>query len=269
MNSSKKFNRRARISFDTTKRNIRKVFPIIILGLVVFLANGLLTVKKINCSLNDVSCPKEIETTLKKLIGTDSLFINQKELLTFIKAVYPVDEMTVDYKAFNTISINLHGNSPFVQANVYFVNQLPVLSMDQAPSTTDSASWWKKPTDELSSFISSQPPLGFNLWENGSMTPSATCGANINFIFSEKPTAESVSSIFKMLTIVNKYIDVSTIYIVNDRSFLSRPGQPDIIVGVPFDEESLVSALQSISYLATIKKDARVIDLSFKDPIIR
>ena len=57
--------------------------------------------------------------------------------------------------------------------------------------------------------------------------------------------------------------------LLTNRGFLSRPKEPDIIIGVPFDEGSLASALQSISYLATIKKDAKVIDLSFKNPIIR
>ncbi len=269
MNSSKKFNRRARVSIETLRAKIKIIFPIALLILMLFLSNGFFMVKKINCTLNNVTCPKEIQTTLNKLLGTNSLLINQKELLTFIKAVYPVDKMNVDFKVFNTINVNLSGNSPFIPANVYLVKQLPVISMDQAPSTTDSASWWKKPTEELNSFISSQEVLGFDLWENGSMTPIATEEANLKFIFSEKPTPEIVSSIFKMTNIVNKYVDTSTIYIAGNRSFLSRPGQPDIIVGIPFDEGSLISALQSISYLATIKKDAKVIDLSFKNPIIR
>lgn len=269
VNSSKRLNRRARIIFDTVKKNSQRFFLVFIIIPAVILLYSLFTVRKINCTLNGEVCPKETQAVLNHLLGTNSLFINQKELITFIKAVYPVDKMTIGYKAFNTLNIGLKGGSPFVQANVYLVSQIPVISMDQAPSTTDSASWWVKPTVELSNFVSSQETLGFNLWENGSMTSAATSGANVNFIFSEKPSTEIVSSIYKIVKVIHKYIDVSSIYIVNNRCFLSRPGQPDIIVSVPFDEGSLVSALQSISYLVTIKKDAKVIDFSFKNPIIK
>lgn len=214
-------------------------------------------------------CPKETQIVINQLVGTNSLFINQKELLVFIKAVYPVDKMTVGYQAFNTLNIKLKGSRPNIEVDVYLVSNLPSLSMDQAPSTTDSAGWWVKPTGELDKFISSQKALGFNLWENGAMTSIATTGANISFIFTEKPTPEIVSSVYKMVKIILKYIDVSNIYIVNRRSFLSRTGQPDIIVSIPTSEDSLIASLQSINYLATIKKDIKVIDFSFKNPILR
>jgi hypothetical protein len=269
VNSSKRLNRRARISIDAIKNIAKKIFPIVILLIVVLLFNSLFTIRKINCTLNDEICPQETQIVVNKLLGTNSLFVNQKELLTYVKAVYPVDKINVGYQALNTLKISLKGTSPFVQADVYFVSELPSLSMDQAPSSTDSASWWVKPSGELEKFIISNQALGFDLWENGSMTSIATTGANIKFIFSEKPALETISSIYKMVKIILKYIDVSKIYIVDHRCFLSRPEQPDIIIGVPFDEGSLVPALQSITYLATIKKDAKVIDLSFKNPIIR
>jgi len=269
VNSSKRLNRRARIIFDTVKKNSQRFFLVLIIIPAVILLHSLFTVRKINCTLNGEVCPNETQAVLNHLLGTNSLFINQKELLTFIKAIYPVDKMTIGYKAFNTINVGLTESSPHIQADVYLVSDLPVLSMDQAPNTTDSAGWWIKPTGELADFVFSKKALGFNLWENGSMTSIATTGADISFIFSEKPSTEIVSSIYKIVKVILKYLDVSNIYIVNNRCFLSRPGQPDIIVSVPFDEGSLVSALQSISYLVTIKKDAKVIDFSFKNPIIK
>ena len=268
-NSSKRLNRRARISFDLLKANFKKIFPFLIIVPVILILNSLFSIRKVNCSFNDGPCPKEIEVILNKLLGTNSLYINQKELLTFVKAAYPIEKMSLGYQAFGTTNVNLKGSSPFVPADVYLVNILPQLSMDQAPSSTDSAGWWSKPTGELETFVVSNQALGFNLWENGTMTPIATTGANISYVFTEKPTPEVVSSVYKMVKVILKYLDVSKIYVVNHRCFLSRPNEPDIIIGVPFDEGSLAPALQSLSYLATIKKDAKVIDLSFKNPIIR
>ena len=94
--------------------------------------------------------------------------------------------MSLGYQAFGTTNVNLKGSSPFVPADVYLVNILPQLSMDQAPSSTDSAGWWSKPTGELETFVVSNQALGFNLWENGTMTPIATTGANISYVFTEK-----------------------------------------------------------------------------------
>lgn len=267
--TSKKFNRRARVSFDVVRNNFGKIILVAVAVPLLILLYSLFIIHKVNCTLNGQPCPKETQTVFNKLLGTNSLFVNQKELLTFIKAVYPVDTISVSYKAFNTLNVNLKGNSPFVPANVYLVNILPVLSMDTAPSTTDSASWWVPPTGEIETFISSKEVLGFDLWNNGSMTTTASPEGKINYIFSEKPTPETIRSIYNLYGLVTKYLDVSKIYIVNNRVFLSLSNGPVIIIGVPFDEGSLVSALQSISYLSTIKKDAKVIDLSFKNPIIR
>ncbi|HAS69101.1 TPA: hypothetical protein DCS00_02980 [Candidatus Collierbacteria bacterium] len=269
MNTSKRLNRRVRINLETLKIRLKRFLPILILIPVILFLNSLFIIKKINCSFNNEVCPQEIQIVQNNLIGSNSLLINQKDLLTFFKAAYPIDKMSIGYQAFNTLNINLKGNDPYLQVDVYLVSSLPKLSMDQAPSTTDSAGWWVKPSGELESFVLTQKALGFNLWENGSMSQIATTGANISFIFIEKPTPEILSSVYKMVRLVLKYLDVSDIYTLGRRSFLSRPNEPDIIIGVPFDEGSLVSALQSLSYLATIKKDAKVIDLSFKNPIIR
>lgn len=269
MSSSKRLNRRAKITFANLKSGIRKLIPILVLIPVIILSLSLLSIKKINCTLNGASCPDQVMVVFDKLEGTNSLFINQKELFTFLKAVYPVDKMSISFHAFNTLDVKLVGNSPFVLVDTYLVNEMPVLSMDQAPSTTDSAGWWVRPTGEIKTYLSNKTAQGFSFWENGSMTPEATSGSIISYVFTDKPSQETISSIYKLTKQVSKYLDVSNIYIINNRCFLSMSGQPDIIIGVPFDEAFLTQALQSMNYLVTIKKDAKVIDLSFKNPIIR
>ena len=267
--TSRRFGRRAKLTTEQVKTFFKKIIPVLIVIPILFLLNNLFVIKKIDCSLNDQPCPEDTAKIVNRLLGTNSLFVNQKELVTVIKAVYPIDAASVSFKMFNTLKVSLQGNRPFIQADVYLVKDPPVLSMDQAPSTTDSASWWTRPTTELQEFVDDKEALGFDLWNNGAMTPIATGGANLSYIFSTKPDAGVVASVYKLVDLVSKYLAVSKIYIVGDRGFLSQTGEPDIIVNVPFDEVSLKQALQSMSYLVTIKKDAKVIDLSFKDPIIR
>lgn len=268
-NSSKRLSRRVNLTFASLKDLVKKTWPIIAVVVLFLSLNQLFIIRKINCSVGSSPCPEEAWSSIKKLQDKNSLFVNKKNLLAEMKQNYPVDDLKIEFKAFNTINISLIGANPYISANVYLVNEYPILSMDQAPDTTDSASWWIKPTSDLKEFLDSKEALNFNLWKNGLMTPTATMSSNINYIFSSKPSPEIVSSIYELVSLVSKMIDPTNIYIVNQRCFLSRDSQPDIIISVPFDEGSLSRALQSISYLATIKKDTKVIDLSFKNPIIR
>ena len=267
--TSRRFGRRAKLTAGQIKSFFKKILPVLVVIPVLFLLNNLFVIKKIDCSLNDQPCPEDTLKVINRFLGTNSLFVNQKELVAGIKAVYPIDTASVSFKMFNTLKVSLQGTRPFIQADVYLVKDLPVLSMDQAPSTTDSAGWWIRPSTDLQNYVNDKEALGFDLWNNGAMTSIATVGANLSYIFSAKPNADTVASVYKLVDLVSKYLTISKIYIVDDRGFLSQTGQPDIIVTVPFDEVSLKQALQSMSYLVTIKKDAKVIDLSFKDPIIR
>jgi hypothetical protein len=257
------------LTVGNIKGFFKKVLPLLVLIPILIFLNSLFIIKKIDCTLNSQPCSQDVSKILDRFLGTNSLFVNQKELITGIKAIYPIDTANVSFKMFNTLKVDLQGTKTFLQADVYLVKDLPLLSMDQAPSTTDSASWWVRPTTELQNFLSDKEALGFDLWDNGAMTPIATTGASLSYIFSEKPDANTISSVYKLVSLISQYVEVSKIYVVDNRCFLSRTGEPDIIVNVPFEEVSLKQALQSLSYLATIKKDAKVIDLSFKNPIIR
>lgn len=251
------------------KPNLKKILGVLLFVPVLIFIIILLHVQKIDCRFNDSPCPQEIVAVLDKYYGENSLFINQKRVLQEIKGVYPVEKLDLSFKLFRTLKIKLEGSEPSIKASVFFVKEIPQLSMDQAPSTTDSAQWWVKPGQELEEFLKSVKSQDFFLFANGTMINTATGGAQLSYIFSKKPTPETVSSIFRLVKIAEKYLDGASVVVVNQRCFLSRQGQPDIIMLVPFNEESLVNALQSLNYLVTIKKDAKVIDLSFRNPIVR
>ena len=101
------------------------------------------------------------------------------------------------------------------------------------------------------------------------MSPVASAESKIKYLFTEKPTIQTVKSIYALVKLVEKYLNVDQIMILNQKIFLRQANQPDIIVNIPFDEDNLVQALQSYEYLTTIKKDTKVIDLRFKNPILR
>ncbi|OIN92178.1 hypothetical protein AUJ42_00845 [Candidatus Collierbacteria bacterium CG1_02_44_10] len=236
--------------------------------LFLFLTHELFIITKTECQLDKEDCPPEIIQKLDKLIGSNVLFLNQKRLTKELVHSFLVEKVGVGFKVFNTLRVNLASGSPAIPTMVILVKDLPVISMDTAAGSTESANW-PKPSGELEIYTQNASQSSFGIWDNGRMTPVATDESQVKFILSEKPDEETVKSLYQLMKMVNKYLNIESIIILGQRVFLSQTGQPDIIVSVPFDEGRVSEAIKSYSYLVTLKKDAKVIDLRFKNPIIR
>ncbi len=246
----------------------QKVLPLLVgLILVVFIYN-LFVIRQIRCTYNDGDCPENISEKLKTRLGSNAIFINQKSLSSSIESLYPIKEVHLSFHLFNSLRVTLTGSGLPYNTKVYLVQNLPLLAMDAASGSTLSADW-PRPTTEIERSLLGQEGINFDLWDNGTLTPSATGEAKIIYLFKEKPDQDTLTNLFKLIKIVSHYLDFTQIYVLDHRVFLMQTNQPDIIIYVPFDEGSLVEALQSFAYLATIKKDAKVVDLRFKNPIIR
>jgi hypothetical protein len=201
-------------------------------------------------------------------IGSNSILINQKKLIAALKSLYPIETANIGFKMFNTLDVSIAGNRASYKIDMYLVNNLPLITLDTAPGSTGSSDW-PRPTEEISIFIKSLDISTYDIWDNGTMTPSSSESAIIKYVIDQKPDAQTVSDLYNLVRLSQKYLNPSEIFVLNNRVFLRQLDQPDIIVNIPFDEVSLIEAFQSINYLATIKKDAKVIDLRFKNPIIR
>lgn len=267
-NQSKRLTRRIKVVFDWIKGSIPSSFPIFLFLLFLFLIYNLFSVKRISCAINSETCPPDVMERLNSEIGSNSLLINQKKLIQNIKTIYPVENAEIGFKMFNTLSVSLTGNKKSYSVDIYLMKDIPPLTMDSAPGSTISSDW-PRPTQEISTFINSVDFSSFDIWDNGTMTPIASTSSSVKYIISEKPEKEIISSLYDLIRLSFKYLNPQEIDVLNDRVFLRQVDQPDIIVSIPFNETSLTEAFQSIGYLATIKKDARVIDLRFKNPIIR
>lgn len=257
------------------KNNLHKLtgfvpgaFPILLLLLFLFLAYNLFTIRRVDCEFNHNSCPAEVLDKTNKYLGTNVLLINQKELSSSMKDSFPIEKITIGFKIFNTLKLQIEGRLPALQAQVFLTSELPRLSLDNSLVSSESGVFLK-PTEEISTLNQEVNFVSFDLWDNGLMTPAASSESKLKYLFTNKPDTETVKSIYKLVKIVDKYLNVEQYWILNRRVFLRQLDQPDIIINVPFDEETLVQALQSFAYLTTIKKDAKVIDLRFKNPILR
>ncbi len=247
---------------------VPSVLPMILLFLFGLLVYQLFTIRQIKCSLNDTPCPVELLDKINKYLGSNMLFLNQKELTASLKASFPIEKTNLGFQMFNTLAVKVEGRLTSINTQLSLEKTLPVLSFDGREGSTESAIF-QKPSEEISHSTQSIEYLNFEIWDNGLMSPAASSDSKIKYLFTTKPDTSAVRSVYSVIKLLEKYLEVDQIWILNARVFLRRSGQPDIIVGVPFDEDSLVQALQSLAYLTTIKKDAKVIDLRFKNPIIR
>ena len=271
VNQSKRLRRRLRNIIDSlTPQNHpgKRILPFVLFILFLFITNNLFTISQTECQLDREVCPPEIVQKLDKLTGSNILFLNQKQLSGVLMDSFPVEKVGIGFQMFNTLKVNLDGGHPPILTMVYLVKELPMVSVDKASGSTESAGW-PKPSEELKIFTQNASPSSFGIWDNGRMTPVATDEAKIIYILSKKPDEETVKSLYRLTKIANKYLYVDSILVLGQRVFLSQADQPDIIVSVPFDEEQVSEAIKSYSYLVTLKKDVKVIDLRFKNPIIR
>jgi len=244
------------------------ILPAFFSIILLVLAYSFFTIKKIDCSLNNLPCTPEIVEKLNSAIGSNSIFVNQKKLIDSIKLIQPLEKHNIGFKMLNTLDVKLVGNTNSHQVEVFFVKDFPVLTFDTDRGSTISSDWIR-PSQELSLYLKENDRTYFEIWENGTLTPSASGSASIKLVINEKPTAQTVSSLYNLVRVSHKYLDLQEIIVLGNRVFLRQLDQPDIIVNIPFDEAIVTEAFQSIKNLATIKKDAKVIDLRFKNPIIR
>jgi hypothetical protein len=260
--------RSLKLSANPSRFVRQKLLPLVLGGVLLVFLYHLFLIRHVNCTLNGGPCPDNISEKLKVYLGESSIFLDQKSLSANMRSLYTLEQVGISFRLGNKLQVDLKSGNLSYNAKVYLVQDLPQLSMDNVPVGTVSAGW-TKPTTEIEQSLLDKEGHNFDLWENGTITAAATSEAKIIYLFKEKPDQEITVSIFKALKIISRYVDFSRIYILGQDIFLRQESQPDIIVYVPFDEGSLVEALQSFAYLATIKKDAKVVDLRFKNPIIR
>lgn len=268
--SGSPFNRRLRqlrYLFSGGNHFLPGVLPPLLFFLFLFLVYNLFAIRHIDCFLNSDSCPAEISDKTNRYLGSNMLLLNQKKLTQSISASHPVEKVSIAFKLFNTLRINIDGQLTALRIQVALVQSLPVLSLDQSGST--ESAFFTRPTTEIEMFGKDLNLTTYEIWASGLMIPVASAESKVKYFFTEKPSPDIIKSVFSLLKLVEKYLSVEQYWILDDRIFLRQASQPDIIVSIPYEEASLVQVLQSYAYLTTIKKDTKVIDLRFKNPILR
>jgi len=226
-----------------------------------------LTIEKVDCSFNDHHCPQEISDIFARAQNKNFLTLNRKELTWAVEQLLPFESIKINFSFPNILIVGLKGTKDPLSLDIFQVSELPRLSMDTFSASTESGQW-RRPVVEITDFLNGQTGTTQKIWENGSLT-AASSSSSIFFLYSALPDKDQLTALYHLLVLVNRYLENPGIYIVGDRLFLSVAGLPDIIINTHTPLDHVAASLQSIDYLATIKKDARVINLSFKNPVVK
>ena len=263
--------RSSRLSTNTFKSLFSVIKKFILIILVLYLGSLFfrsLNIKNIICNFNEGICPVTVTDYLSQYRKSNYLLLNTKKITSDIKEIVPSEDIIYSLLFPGTLKVNISTKNKSYPVNVYLASALPILTID-LPKVSSSSSFGK-PTSELNNFIASQSAQLYRLWSDGRFVSENSSGSsNINYIFISKPDDYILVSAYNGLKQLSRYINYEEAFFVGNRLILRQTDQPDIIISIPFDEKGLEVALQSISYLVTIKSDAKVIDLSFKNPIIR
>lgn len=267
-NTSKIRERRFKIVFTGAGTWLKRIGILLIIFLLTYFVFRLLIINNVVCYTNKQPCSQDLENLLVNLKGKNVLFINRNALKDSIKNIFPVDDVKYSFKLPNKLEVNVIGWQEAIPIDTYQVINYPMLSMDVYGGATDSGTW-NRPVTEIQNFLNDQEPKSQRLWGKGRLTLDSTVSGTIKDIFVSNQDEDTLSNIYQLTLLSEKYLSNPKIYVLGSRFFLSQDGLPDIIIYIPADLGRVESALQSINYLVTIKKDAKVIDLSFKHPIIK
>lgn len=226
-------------------------------------------VSTINCSFNGTECPNEVTVSLNSLLGKNALSLNQKKIFESVNRIRQIEDLSLHFKIFNRLEVEIKSNASNLFVDIHLISNYPSLSLNSVPESSTSAVFFIKPSEELSNLANGLKTDTFSLWPDGSLTPVATSESKIILLMTKKPDSIVVKQIYEAVNLLSKYLSYDKIYIADYDIFLSRLDLPDIIMSVPYDERSILEALQSLGYLSTIKKDNKVIDLRYKNPVIR
>lgn len=235
---------------------------------ILFILFFRLKIRSVDCSLNNSSCPDQILTLTKSLIGRNFVFFNQNKFVSSLNQIEPIEKDLISFSITGKLVLRLKNNQESIDVSVFYLQDAPVLSMNDTLISSQSATF-NQPSLEIKQFLQDRSPSFVRLWSNGSLTPIASSSSQISIVSSANPATSMLSDLYRTIKIVSQYTVYNNLYILNDQIFLSRDGQPDIIILVPSDEVRLKRALSSIGYFTSIKQDAKILDLRFRNPVIR
>ncbi len=255
--------------FSFPVKRLLKILPLVVfIVFSIYIFNANLEIKNVNCFINQVVCDETTYNLFQSLKGKKIISLKQDELETQLKYLFPFDSLQTTFSYPNSLNVNIKRTLPAIPITLIKSEQFPELSFDRQASASESA-FFRKPSDEIELFVKNLETSPNQLWSDGNLSNQPGSTASATLVYQKLPHQKFLSKTYQQLTLLTKYIQDPKIFIMGERLFLRQSGQPDIIVYVEAESAIVETSLQSLDLLYKIKKDAKVINLSFKHPIIK
>ena len=241
---------------------------VILLGLL-FGALQLTKIKSVHCYCDGQVCEQNICSSVSAIVGKNYLSLNKRKIIADVNSSGKYERVDIKTKSLGSVTIDFHTTSDFLIFNSMITSEKIQLSIDAAPISTLSANIIQKPSVEIDQWASKYNLLSLKVYPGGSSETTATTSSPIFAITTEKKPIQWYESMYKLIKIVLGYANISGVYLLDNNVYFAQVGQPDIIISTDYQEEKLTKTLQSLGFLTTIKKDPKIIDLRYANPIIR
>ena len=236
--------------------------------LVVSLYN-LLSIKEISCFCDGDSCQTTVCEQLKSQISKNYLFLSKHSVTSLVGPSKSFEKLEFQYKFPFKLVVNLTKTSNYLIFNTAISNSPLALSMNMAPISSDSAVPFNKPTEEIADYVSKINTISLKVYPEGQFEVIATESSKIFNINTSKKDQLWYKEVLELIKTVTLYTEVVGIYILDNDLYFARSNSSDLIISLDQEQEKTLKALQLLGFLNTIKKDQKIIDLRYTNPIIR
>lgn len=226
-------------------------------------------IKSIYCYCDGQVCEQSICSSISSIVGKNYLSLNKRKVIEEINNIGKYERIDIKTKSLGSVTIDFHTTSDFLIFNSMISSEKIELSIDAPPVSTLSANIIQKPSIEIGQWASKYNLLSLKVYSGGTSETTATTSSPVIAITTEKKSIQWYQSMYKLIKIVLSYVNISGVYLLDNNVYFAQVGQPDIIISSDYQEEKLTKTLQSLGFLTTIKKDPKIIDLRYANPIIR
>lgn len=244
------------------------IFGALFLSLVFLLYNTA-KIKKVHCYCDGQVCEDSQCQIVSKNISGNFLNLNKRKIISELTSSGKYQRVNINAKFPNTVYVNLYATVDFLIFNSMITSELIKLSVDSPPISSESAVFFNKPSAEIVNWLKDYPLISLKIFPNGSYETVSTSSSQIYAITKEKKDLAWYKSAYTLIKTVLSYTSVSGVYFLDNNVYFAEVGKPDIIIGMDYEEQKLLKSLQSLGFLTTIKKDPKIIDLRYANPIIR
>lgn len=241
----------------------------ILLLILLVVSISFIKVKNVYCYCDGQVCEESVCNATKNQIGNNLLTLNKRRLERNLNSGGKYQKIAIEVKPLNTVTVNFHSVSDFFVFNSTITTQKIPLSINNPPPSSDSAAFFNKPSVEIAEWLKDLQLISIKIFPSGQQETVSTTSSQIFAITADKKDSDWYKLAHQLIKKVLAYANVSGVYFIDNNVYFAQVGQPDIIVSMDYDEEKLTKSLQSLGFLTTIKKDPKIIDLRYTNPIIR